>query len=219
MKKIKILIADDHPVFLFGLRAIINQMNDCFIVNIASDGKRAYKLICKIIPDLVILDIDMPHLNGIQIANKLGESHPRIKIVFLTVNKDESIFNFAFRSGARGYVLKDNAATDIVRCINTVFLGKIFISPQMRSFYNHMTTINSTVFDLINRLTDTEKVVLHEVSKNKSSSDIASKLSITNKTVHNHRFNICKKMNLEGVNSLLTYSLLNKQTIDLILLD
>jgi DNA-binding NarL/FixJ family response regulator len=219
MKTIKILIADDHPVFLFGLRAIINQMNDCFIVNIASDGKRAYKLICKIIPDLVILDIDMPHLNGIQIANKLGESHPRIKIVFLTVNKDESIFNFAFRSGARGYVLKDNAATDIVRCINTVFLGKIFISPQMRSFYNHMTTINSTVFDLINRLTDTEKVVLHEVSKNKSSSDIASKLSITNKTVHNHRFNICKKMNLEGVNSLLTYSLLNKQTIDLILLD
>lgn len=219
MKKIKILIADDHPVFLFGLRAIINQMNDCFIVNISSDGKRAYKLICKIIPDLVILDIDMPHLNGIQIANKLGESHPRIKIVFLTVNKDESIFNFAFRSGARGYVLKDNAATDIVRCINTVFLGKIFISPQMRSFYNHMTTINSTVFDLINRLTDTEKVVLHEVSKNKSSSDIASKLSITNKTVHNHRFNICKKMNLEGVNSLLTYSLLNKQTIDLILLD
>ena len=212
MKTIKILIADDHPVFLFGLRAIINQMNDCFIVNIASDGKRAYKLICKIIPDLVILDIDMPHLNGIQIANKLGESHPRIKIVFLTVNKDESIFNFAFRSGARGYVLKDNAATDIVRCINTVFLGKIFISPQMRSFYNHMTTINSTVFDLINRLTDTEKVVLHEVSKNKSSSDIASKLSITNKTVHNHRFNICKKMNLEGVNSLLTYSLLNKQT-------
>ena len=219
MKKIKILIADDHPVFLFGLRAIINQMNDCFIVNIASDGKRAYKLICKIIPDLVILDIDMPHLNGIQIANKLGESHPRIKIVFLTVNKDESIFNFAFRSGARGYVLKDNAATDIVTCINAVFLGKIFISPQMRSFYNHMTTINSTVFDLINRLTDTEKVVLHEVSKNKSSSDIASKLSITNKTVHNHRFNICKKMNLEGVNSLLTYSLLNKQTIDLILLD
>ena len=219
MKTIKILIADDHPVFLFGLRAIINQMNDCFIVNIASDGKRAYKLICKIIPDLVILDIDMPHLNGIQIANKLGESHPRIKIVFLTVNKDESIFNFAFRSGARGYVLKDNAATDIVRCINTVFLVKIFISPQMRSFYNHMTTINSTVFDLINRLTDTEKVVLHEVSKNKSSSDIASKLSITNKTVHNHRFNICKKMNLEGVNSLLTYSLLNKQTIDLILLD
>ena len=219
MKTIKILIADDHPVFLFGLRAIINQMNDCFIVNISSDGKRAYKLICKIIPDLVILDIDMPHLNGIQIANKLGESHPRIKIVFLTVNKDESIFNFAFRSGARGYVLKDNAATDIVRCINTVFLGKIFISPQMRSFYNHMTTINSTVFDLINRLTDTEKVVLHEVSKNKSSSDIASKLSITNKTVHNHRFNICKKMNLEGVNSLLTYSLLNKQTIDLILLD
>ena len=219
MKAIKILIADDHPVFLFGLRAIINQMNDCFIVNISSDGKRAYKLICKIIPDLVVLDIDMPHLNGIQIANKLGESHPRIKIVFLTVNKDESIFNFAFRSGARGYVLKDNAATDIVRCINTVFLGKIFISPQMRSFYNHMTTINSTVFDLINRLTDTEKVVLHEVSKNKSSSDIASKLSITNKTVHNHRFNICKKMNLEGVNSLLTYSLLNKQTIDLILLD
>ena len=219
MKTKKILIADDHPVFLLGLRAIINQMDDCFIVNIASDGKRAYKLICKIIPDLVILDIDMPHSNGIQIANKLGESHPRIKIVFLTVNKDESIFNFAFRSGARGYVLKDNAATDIVRCINTVFLGKIFISPQMRSFYNHMTTINSTVFDLINRLTDTEKVVLHEVSKNKSSSDIASKLSITNKTVHNHRFNICKKMNLEGVNSLLTYSLLNKQTIDLILLD
>ena len=112
-------------------------------------------------------------------------------------------------------IIINNAETNvkIVAEIAAYSLGKIFISPQMRSFYNHMTTINSTVFDLINRLTDTEKVVLHEVSKNKSSSDIASKLSITNKTVHNHRFNICKKMNLEGVNSLLTYSLLNKQLI------
>ena len=126
MKTIKILIADDRPVFLLGLRAIINQMDECFIVDIASDGKRAYKLICKIIPDLVILDIDMPHLNGIQIANKLGESHPRIKIVFLTVNKDESIFNFAFRSGARGYVLKDNAAKDSLyfEIVRFVFISR-----------------------------------------------------------------------------------------------
>tara|TARA_B110000967_G_C18603318_1_gene420347 strand:- start:26 stop:688 length:663 start_codon:yes stop_codon:yes gene_type:complete len=220
MEQTKILIADDHPVFLFGLQSIINTIDNCVVVNVASDGVSALSLIRSTKPNIVILDIDMPGLNGIQVAKKVSKLKPPIKIVFLTMNKDESIFNLAFDSGAISYVIKDNAAIDIVRCIKSVSNGDFFVSPQINAYHlNRISSLKSTDFSLINRLTDTEKLVLKEVSENRSSLEIAVKLSITNKTVQNHRFNICKKMKLEGVNSLLSYALLNKQTIQLILPD
>ena len=214
----RILIADDHPVFLFGLKSIIGSLECCEIENVASDGKTALNLLRETKPDIAILDIDMPGLNGIEVTKRLNKTKLTTKIIILTMHKDESIFNLAFDSGALGYVIKENAATDIVNCIKSVSNGDSFVSPQINSFYvNRRNESQSNDLKLIYNLTESEKVVLKEVSENKSSSEIASKLNVSNKTIQNHRFNICKKMNLEGVNSLLSYALLNKNTINLIL--
>jgi len=214
----RILIADDHPVFLFGLKSIIGSLENCEIENIAADGETALKLLRDTKPDIAILDIDMPGLNGLEVTKRLHKKKTETKVIILTMHKDESIFNLAFDSGAVGYVLKDNAATDIVNCINSVSNGDSFVSPQINSFYvNRRNELHSNDLKLINNLTESEKIVLKEVSENMSSAEIASKLNVTSKTIQNHRFNICKKMNLEGVNSLLTYALVNKNTIHLIL--
>jgi DNA-binding NarL/FixJ family response regulator len=220
MSKTQILIADDHPVFLFGLKAIIGSIKSCEVTDVASNGRDAFNLISKTNPHIAVLDIDMPGLNGIEVLKKVTAMNSSTKIIILTMHKDESIFNLAFDYGAVGYVIKDNAAIDIVNCIHVVSEGDLFVSPQINSYkIKRKSSNNSNELTLINSLTVSEKVVLKEVCENKSSTEIANKLNVSHKTIQNHRFNICKKMNLEGVNSLLTYALLNKSTINLILTD
>ena len=214
----KILIADDHPVFLFGLKTVISSLENCVIENVATDGKTAFSLVRDTKPDIAILDITMPGLNGIEVTRKLNKIKSATKVIILTMHKDESIFNLAFDLGAVGYVLKDNAATDIISCINSVSNGDTFVSPQINSFYvNRHSKKYTSDLSLINSLTDAEKNVLKEITESKSSIDIADKLNVSNKTIQNHRFNICKKLKLEGVNSLLSYALTNKNLINLIL--
>jgi len=218
MTKTQILIADDHPVFLFGLKSIVSSITSCEVAHVVSNGRDALDLIHKNEPEIAILDIDMPGLNGIEVLKMVTKVDLTTKVIILTMHKDESIFNLAFDSGAYGYVIKDNAAIDIVNCIQTVSEGNTFVSPQISSYnIKRKSSNNSSDWTLINSLTDAEKVVLREVSENKSSTTIADKLNVSQKTIQNHRFNICKKMNLEGVNSLLSYALLNKSTINLIL--
>ena len=220
MSKIKILIADDHPVFLFGLKSIIGSMESYEISEVTTNGRDALNLIVKNSPQIAILDIDMPGLNGIEILKMLAKMKLSTKVIILTMHKSESIFNLAFDFGAHGYVIKDNAAIDIVNCINAISKGDTFISPQINSFIvSRQNSSNSGELSLIKSLTDTEKLVLKEVSFNKSSTQIADEFNVSNKTIQNHRFNICKKLNLVGVNSLLSYALLNKSTLNLILTD
>jgi len=220
MSKIKILIADDHPVFLFGLKSIIGSMESYEISEVTTNGRDALNLIVKNSPQIAILDIDMPGLNGIEVLKILTKMQSSTKVIILTMHKNESIFNLTFDSGALGYVIKDNAAIDIVHCINAISKGDSFVSPHINSFnVRRENPSNSGELCLINSLTDTEKLVLKEVSFNKSSMQIADKFNVSTKTIQNHRFNICKKMNLEGVNSLLSYALLNKSTLNLILTD
>ena len=216
----KILIADDHPVFLFGLKSIINLIDSCEIQNVASDGKMALSIIRKTLPDIAVLDIDMPEMNGIEVTKRINKLKIPTKVIILTMHKDESIFNLALDCGAMGYVLKDNAALDIVNAIIAVNNGNIFISPQIIQFKDNRENkkyINQV--ELLKELTETEKKILVEVSLNKSSIEIAYKLNVSNKTIQNHRFNICKKLNLKGINSLLSYALINKISINLILAD
>lgn len=218
MTKTQILIADDHPVFLFGLKSIIGSIETCEVTEVTSNGSDALNLICKTNPDIAILDIDMPGLNGIEVLKKVTEINSSTKVIVLTMHKEESIFNLAFDSGAYGYVIKDNAAIDVVNCIHAVSDGETFVSPQISSYnIKRQSASNSNELTLINSLTTSEKVVLKEVCENKSSTEIADKLNVSHKTIQNHRFNICKKLHLEGVNSLLTYALLNKSTLNLIL--
>lgn len=218
MSLTRILIADDHPIFLFGLKSIVESVDDMQVDYIVSDGTHAFEMISVNKPDIAILDIDMPGYNGIEVTKKVKELSIDTKVIILTMHKDEAIFNLALDCGAMGYVLKDNAATDIVNSIRAVNSGEYFISPHIIGFYNNRKEGKyHNVISLINCLTGAEKKVLKLIADNKSSNEIAEELYVTSKTVQNHRFNICKKMELEGVNSLLSFSLQNKYIIDLFL--
>ena len=218
MSVLKILIADDHPIFLFGLKSIIESVENIQVDYVVSDGVHALVMINVNKPDVAILDIDMPGLNGIEVTRKVKELALESKVIILTMHKDEAIFNLALDSGASGYVLKDNAAADIVNSIQTVVAGDYFISPHIIGFYNNRKEGRyNNIINSINGLTNSEKKVLKLIAENKSSNDIAEQLFVSSKTVQNHRFNICKKMELEGVNSLLSFSLQNKYIIDLFL--
>jgi len=218
MSVLKILIADDHPIFLFGLKSIIESVENIQVDYVVSDGVHALEMINVNKPDVAILDIDMPGLNGIEVTRKVKELALESKVIILTMHKDEAIFNLALDSGASGYVLKDNAAADIVNSIQTVVAGDYFISPHIIGFYNNRKEGRyNNIINSINGLTNSEKKVLKLIAENKSSNDIAEQLLVSSKTVQNHRFNICKKMELEGVNSLLSFSLQNKYIIDLFL--
>lgn len=218
MSDIKILIADDHPIFLLGLVSIIESSKGMRVDYVASNGEQALEMISINKPDISILDISMPGIDGIKIARKIKDLDIDTKVIILTMYKNEPIFNLALDYGVSGYVLKDNASTDIVNSINTVISGEIFISPHIRGFYeNRKNGIRSNIVKYINLLTESEKKVLTYIANNKSTNEIAEKLFLSSKTVQNHRFSICRKLELEGVNSLLSFALQNKYIIDLIL--
>jgi len=218
MSEIKILIADDHPIFLLGLISIIESSKDMRVDYVASNGEQALEMISINKPDVSILDIAMPGLDGIKETRKIKELAIDTKVIILTMYKNEAIFNLALDYGVSGYVLKDNASTDIVNSIKSVISGEMFISPHIMGFYQKRKEgYRSNIVKYISMLTDAEKKVLKYIADNKSTNEIAEKLYLSSKTVQNHRFSICKKMDLEGVNSLLSFSLQNKYIIDLIL--
>ena len=218
MSEIKILIADDHPIFLLGLISIIESSKGMRVDYVASNGEQALEMISINKPHISILDIAMPGLDGIKETRKIKELQLDTKVIILTMYKNEAIFNLALDYGVSGYVLKDNASTDIVASIKAVIAGELFISPHIMGFYkNRKEGLRSNIIKYINMLTDAEKKVLRHIADNKSTNEIAKRLYLSGKTVQNHRFSICKKMELEGVNSLLSFSLQNKYIIDLIL--
>ena len=218
MSEIKILIADDHPIFLLGLVSIIESSDGMRVDYVASNGEQALEMISINKPHISILDIAMPGLDGIKVTRKIKELKLETKVIILTMYKNEAIFNLALDYGVSGYVLKDNASTDTVNSIKAVINGELFVSPHIMGFYNNRKDgLRSNIVKYINLLTDAEKKVLRFISENKSTNEIAEKLFLSGKTVQNHRFSICRKMELEGVNSLLSFSLQNKYIIDLIL--
>ena len=218
MNEIKILIADDHPIFLLGLVSIIEASPGMRVEYVASNGQQALEMVSINKPDVSIIDISMPGIDGIKVTKKIKDLNLNTKVIILTMHKNEAIFNLALDCGASGYVIKDNASTDIVNCIKTVQSGEIFISPHIMGFYkNRLEGSGDNIIKSIYSLTDTERKILKFIADNISTNEIAKKLFLSSKTIQNHRFSICKKMDLEGVNSLLSFALQNKHVIDLII--
>ena len=212
-RNINILIADDHPVIRSGIKSVLE--NESYLKSIveASDGEQAYNLLKENKFDVVTLDVEMPKINGLEIARKIIEEKINTKIIFLTMYKDEDMFNQALDIGAKGYVLKENAVDNIVECINTVAKGKYYISPTISQYLMNREIKIKNLADLspsINNLTKTERAILKLISDDKTTKQIANELNISYKTVENHRNNISKKLNLSGSHSLIKYALNNK---------
>lgn len=204
-----ILIADDHPVFRRGLREIIEENTKFQVVGEASDGDTALRLVSKLRPTIAILDIDMPGLNGLEVVRTLRRLELPVATVFLTMYKEEDMFNTAFDLGVKAYVLKENAVDDILVALEKVASDATFISPSMSDLDRRR---NDRVQQLlrskpqIEDLTTAERRILKLIAEDRTTKEIADLLGISIKTVENHRLNICRKLNLHGSHSLLKFA-------------
>ncbi len=207
--KIKIVIADDHPLMNHGLSSILQNQHDFILAAQAYDGFSALELIKETKPDIAVLDVQMPGMDGFEVARTVIREGLTAKIVFLTMYSDDVFVKKVFELGVKGYVLKENALMDIVNCIRVVMRGEFFISPQISNILlsNNSGKYNNSI------LTQSEKNILHLIGQGKSSKEIAAELFISVKTVENHRSNICKKLGITGSSALLKYALTNPKKL------
>ena len=213
---IRLLIADDHPLLRTGLRQVIETDPRLQVVAEAADGATALEQLRVTRPDVAVLDIEMPQLTGFALLREMRAERLATAVVFLTMYRDEEMFNEALDLGALGYVLKDSATTDIISAIRAAASGQPYISPAISAFLLNRATRAATLVQQhpgLNDLTPTERRVLKLISENKTSKQIAAELFISYRTVENHRANICQKLNLKGSHSLLKFAFDHKSEL------
>jgi DNA-binding NarL/FixJ family response regulator len=216
--RVSIVIADDHPVFRQGLRQLIEAEPGFEIVGEASDGRHASDLIRKLKPAVAVLDISMPEQDGLSVVRTLRENRLPVEIVFLTMYRDESMFNSALDLDVKGYVLKDSAPSDIVSAIQAVCRGEHYTSPLLTSYLVKSSRAAPAVTTKpeynrdISNLSPAERRILVMIAEYKTSKDIADELHISRRTVETHRTNICQKLGLHGNHALMKFALEHKSS-------
>ena len=209
MEKPTVIIADDHPIFRKGLRDVIESSARFQVVGEADDGGAALDLIRKEVPDVAVLDIEMPQLSGIEIVRALRAERITVAVLILTMYDDEDLFNEVMDAGAQGYVLKDSAILEIVRGISAVARGEMFVSAAMTSAALRGKTESPTDQRTrlgLHLLTPTEKRVLRLIAEDRSSREISEMLNVSPRTVDNHRSHICSKLKITGVYALIRFA-------------
>lgn len=215
-KKINIIVADDHPLFRSGLINIIKENADCNVIGELANGTEALEFIRYHKPEIAILDINMPYMNGLEVTRVVNKEKLPTKIVILTMYKDEDYFNEAISLDVSAYVLKDCAVNEILKCIEEVLSGEYYFSPGVIEYLVKKKKRQRTLVTEnpgLKSLTAMEKKVLGKVAENKTSREIANELFISFRTVQNHRNNICNKLNLKGHNKLLQFAIYNRNIL------
>lgn len=214
--EVRILIADDHPIFRQGLRQVIEREARFVIVAEAEDGETALELIEERQPQIVVLDIDMPGADGFKVISLIKDRHLPVEVIFLTMHKDDTHFNEAMDLGAKGFVIKDTAADDLVNCIKAVAAGQNYISPALSSHFLNRQ-VRARAFEgaqpTLTELTATERHVLLLLAEYKTSKEIAGDLGVSPRTVENHRANICAKLDLQGTHALVKFATQHKSEL------
>lgn len=208
MSRIRVVIADDHPVFIQGLITILKEEKNIEILGQASDGRTALTMIHKYKPDIAILDVQMPEPDGLQLAEILNSEENPVRLIILTMFKEESIIKKVLDLGVKGYVLKENAIDDIIDSINIVFDGGIYLSDTVSEIIRKNET--NLISGPVQMLTPSEKRIMYMIGEGKSSKMIADQLFVSIKTIDNHRSNICKKLGITGTSALIKYALSKK---------
>jgi DNA-binding NarL/FixJ family response regulator len=207
--EVNVLIADDHPLLRRGIRDVIGQHSRFKIVGEASDGREALQLLESLRPQIAIVDIDMPRFNGFETFREIRQLPYPVKVIILTMYKEEDMFNTAMDLGAKAYVLKENAANEIVTALEKVDAGESFVSALMLEAGQRRS---DRVRDLlmnkpqIESLTPAERRILKLIGEDYTSKEIADRLKLSVRTVDNHRQHICNKLKLHGTHSLLKFA-------------
>lgn len=215
-KQINILIADDHPLLRKGLRLTIEADPHLKVVAEAEDGAAALTELERWRPPVAVVDVNMPRMSGFDLLRALNQQRLSVAVIFLTMYSDEELFNEALDLGARGYVLKESAVTDIVSAIKTVAAGRHYLSADISSYLvnrNARAAAFAQQRPGLNDLTPSERRILRLIAANKASKQIADELCISHRTVENHRTNICQKLELHGANALLKFALEHKSEL------
>jgi two-component system, NarL family, response regulator NreC len=209
MRRIRILLADDHQLMRSGLRLLIEQQPDLTVAGEAADGREAVALAKSLRPDVVVMDISMPNLNGIEAARQITQNHPETAVIVLSMHPDESYVLRALKSGAKGYLLKDSAESDLIQAVRSVGQGKSFFSPAVSKVLldDYVRKLKrSGADDAYDLLTAREREILQLVAEGKSNKDVANLLNLSVYTVETHRSNIMQKLHLKGVPELTLYA-------------
>jgi DNA-binding NarL/FixJ family response regulator len=196
MESIKVLIVDDHALFRDGLRAMIQVSPDIMLIGEAGSGEEAIKLAIELQPDVILMDIQMPGINGIEATRQIVKMSPHIAILVVTMLEDDSSVFASMRAGARGYLLKGAKHTDLLRAIKVVTDGEAIFSPgiavKLMEFFNQMQPI--VPVQVFPELSDREREVLQLISHGLKNAEIAERLFLSPKTVRNHVSNILSKL-------------------------
>ena len=206
---VRILLADDHKIIVDGLRSLLEK-NDTFkVIGQASDGLSAVRLAADLSPDLVIMDISLPGLNGIDATRRILEANPRVKVIALSMHKDGRYIAEALKSGAVGYLLKESAFDELTAAIRTVMKGQCYLSTSIadlviKDYIRHLEKTDSGVFSVLTRR---EREVLQLLSEGLSTKEIAARLGVSVKTVETYRVQIMEKLDIHSVAELTKYAI------------
>ena len=210
MSKIRVLLADDHDLFRQGVRRLLEGVSDLEVIGEGRTGEETVRLVEDLIPDIVLLDITMPGLSGIDAARLIKTASPRTGVIMLTVHADEEFLFEAIKAGAMGYLLKDASPDDLVRAIRLIYGGEGLLAPSMaakvmREFAR--TREAKELAGVLNPLTVREIEILQHVAEGLANKEIAHKLSISERTVKNHLSNIMEKLHVNSRTQAAVYAL------------
>jgi two-component system, NarL family, response regulator NreC len=209
VSRIRILIADDHVVIRAGLRLLLEKQEDFQVVAEADDGRQAVDLAAQHKPDVALVDVAMPNMNGIEAARLMTAADPSLAVVMLSMYTDETYVMRALRSGAKAYLLKSSAETDLIQAVRAVREGKSFFSPVvsrmlLEDYVRQMS--QKGVEDTYDLLTSREREILQLVAEGKANKDVATHLNLSLHTVETHRTRILQKLNLHSIPELILYA-------------
>jgi DNA-binding NarL/FixJ family response regulator len=207
MKPIRILLADDHAVVRHGFKMILEAQPDMEIVGEAGNGREAARLAEELKPDIVVMDVAMPELNGIEATRRLAASVPHTRVVALSMHKDSVYVREILRAGARGYLLKDSPPADLLSAVRSVAMGQSYLSPAVSNAV--LDDYRRHVTNPIDLLTSREREVLQMLAEGKTNKEIAGVLNLSVYTVDAHRGRIMEKLNLHSINDLVRFAVRN----------
>ena len=213
MSAVRILVADDHGVVRKGLRLILERHDGLEVIGEAADGREAVRLAEELSPDIVIMDVGMPRLNGIDATAQILHRNPRAGVIILSMHSDEGYIVRALSAGAKGYLLKDSAEEDLIQAVRIVAQGRPFFSPRITQTLldDYVRQLRQKgLQDSYDLLTEREKEVLQLISEGKSNKEVATILDLSVYTVETHRTNLMQKLNLHNTAEIVLYAVRKK---------